>query len=707
MEVQTGPREKDLRHYLGVLYKRKWAIVLVFVLAVAAAWVWTKRQTPVYRAVASIVIDRNQAQVLSSVREVVQVGGGSYWAAQDYMATQFEVIKSLDVTRKVLDVLRDQGLLGRLQERMSGVTRDPETDLALMVLSKLDVDPLENSMMVYLRVDRVILYAHAELDHLVRRLAGGRDEAERAVYDFEKTYNVGTFENKKASIKTKLDELTRKVTELEIRRVELQARLKELKPYENVKDVVGFGVRDLLDDQILRELQQQVVDLRNQKLELSQVYGEKHPKLASLEPRLKLLEQTLRTQVKARVKSVQRELSQAESTLASLTASAEEVRQEEIRMNGVWLQYEPLLAKRTAANKFYDTVRNRQTETSLSAQVETNNVRVQDLALRPTAPVRPRPQINLLIGILLGLLGGIGVAFLLELLDNTVKNREDLEEDLGVTFLGVLPSIRSQEFKELSQGSSSKELITFLRPRSNVSELSRNIRTNLMFMRPEAPLHTILITSANPQEGKTTISVNIAISMAVSGKRTLLIDTDLRRPRVHTVFGFKRKKGVTEYLVRGGDLEHYALPTAVENLFVMPAGAVPPNPSELLHSQRFQEMLAELRRRFDFVIFDSPPITAVTDALIVGKMIDGIVLVARAKHTSRSALRFVLRELRNLNISVIGAILNDLDLRRRRYYYYRGRYYQYASEYYGHPEEPGAEGGGADKGEADGKAAGA
>ena len=284
------------------------------------------------------------------------------------------------------------------EERIEIITRDKETDLALMVRSKLEVDPLDNSMMVYLRAEdkdpeiaqaivnayatsyrafnleykrKVILDANGELNQLMQRLTQERDVAEREVYEFETTYSVGTFENKKAAIKTKLDELTRKVTELEISRVELQARLKELKPYDNVKDLFGLGARDLLDDAILRSLQQQFVDLANQKLDLSQTYGERHPKLASLQPRLDLLEKTLRSQIRARIKSVKRELNQVESTLASLTASLEEVRLEETRINGIWLQYEPLLAKRTAANKFYDTVRHRQTETSLSAQVET------------------------------------------------------------------------------------------------------------------------------------------------------------------------------------------------------------------------------------------------------------------------------------------------------------------------------------------------
>lgn len=719
MDQLGTTKEKDLQHYLSIVLKRKWVILGVFVATVAAAWFYTRQQVPVYRATASLVIDRNPTQVLSSVRDVVQVGGQSYWAAQDYMTTQFEIIKSLEVTRKVIDLLRERGLIDRLGARLQSVERDPETDLALLLRNNLDVDPLETSMLVYLHAEdtdpelaqakvnayavsyaafnleykrKVILDAHAELNELVARLDQERDGYEKQVYEFEKTYDVGSFENQRAAIKTRLEEATRRLADLEGRKVELEAKVRELQPFERVKDIFSVGAREILADTLVSDLKRDYLDVRQQMMDLSETYGEKHPRLAALQPKLLYLEETIRKQITSRVDSFRRELREVEASIGALNTALEANRQEETRINGIWLQYAPLVAKKTAATEFYKTVRNRQTETSMSAQVETNNVRVQDLALRPTVPVRPRVQLNLAVGVLLGLLLGLLAAILIELLDNTVKTREDLEEDFQLTFLGVLPSIRNEEFKELSAGSSSKELITFLRPRSNISELSRNIRTNLMFLRPENPLHSILITSANPQEGKTTISVNVAISMAVSGKRTLLIDTDLRRARIHTVFGLKRKRGLTEYLVVGGDLDKYVVPTPVENLFLLPAGSVPPNPTELLHSARFDELVREVRERFDFAIYDSPPVTAVTDALVIGKKIDGIVLVARAKSTTRGALRFVLRELRNLNVNVIGAILNDLDLRRRRYYYYRGKYYHYKSHYYDAEPEPLKEG---------------
>lgn len=713
MEESFNSRDKDLQHYLQILYKRKWVILVTFTLVVTAAHFITKEQQRVYRATSTVLIDRNPPQVLSGVRDVVQVGGHSYWAVQDYLVTQFEIIKSVEVTRKVVLQLKDLGLYDRLAERFTAFARDPDTDIALMLSSMLEVDPLENSMLVRLHVEdsdpeaaqaivnayatsyvafnleykrQVLLDAHKDLAELVRRLEAESDEAELKVYEYEKKHNIGTFENRGDAIKVNLGEMTRSLATLQIRQLELKAKLKQLRPFEKAKDIFSIGEEELLADGLLTDMKKDYLTVKQEMMDLSQTYGKKHPRLTALKPKLEYLESSIRKQIQSRVGAVRRQLAQVEDAISGTQERLKTLHEQETVMAGILLEYEPLVAKRKGANTFYDQVRNRLTETSMSAQVETNNVRVQDLALRPMKPVRPRPQLNLLIGGLAGLLLGLLFAFLLDLLDNTIKDREELEGDFGLTFIGVLPSIRVQEFKELETGSSSKELISFLRPRSNISELSRNIRTNLMFLRPEKPLHSIVVTSAHPQEGKTTIAVNIAITMAVSGKKTLLIDTDLRRARVHKIFAMKRKHGLSEWLVRDKPLDRYVRQTPVENLFLLAAGSVPPNPSELLHSKKFAELLVTIREEYDFVIFDSPPITAVTDAVIIGKMIDGIVLVARAKKTTRSSMRFVLRELRNIDVNIIGAILNDLDLRRRRYYYYQGKYYHYKSNYYA-PDE--------------------
>jgi capsular exopolysaccharide synthesis family protein len=235
-----------------------------------------------------------------------------------------------------------------------------------------------------------------------------------------------------------------------------------------------------------------------------------------------------------------------------------------------------------------------------------------------------------------------------------------------------------------------KDLIVHTHPRSIVAECCRTIRTNLAFMSTEKPLRTLLITSPGPSEGKTTLAVSIAITMAQSGRKTLIVDTDLRRPRVHKVFGYTLQGGVTGVLAGEAAVDSNLRTTDVENLWVLPAGPIPPNPAELMHTKRFGRLLEELKDRFDLVVLDSPPVGAVTDAAVVGSQVDGVLIVVRAEHTTRDTLANAARQMRDVKANILGCVLNEADLSRRRTYkgYYYGGYYATAEH-----EDGGSDGG--------------
>jgi len=211
-----------------------------------------------------------------------------------------------------------------------------------------------------------------------------------------------------------------------------------------------------------------------------------------------------------------------------------------------------------------------------------------------------------------------------------------------------------------------------------VAERTRNIRTNLLFMMPERPLRTVLVTSPNPEEGKTTVSVNIAIAMAQGGSRTILIDTDLRRPRVHQCFGLENETGVSSAVIGAEPLPAYITSTDVPNLDLFLSGPVPPDPTALLHTERFRQILEELEQRYDVVILDSPPVLPVTDAMIIANHADGVVLVVKSDKTTKEALATAWQELRQVNARILGSVLNDHDVARRGYGHYTyGRYRHY------------------------------
>jgi len=284
-----------------------------------------------------------------------------------------------------------------------------------------------------------------------------------------------------------------------------------------------------------------------------------------------------------------------------------------------------------------------------------------------------------LAAILLGLLLGVGLAIGVEFLDNTIRSQEHVEQ-LGVTFLGVIPRVKPGD------DGRTDDLVVLHQPKSVVAECCRAIRTNLLFMSPDKPLRSILITSAGPQDGKTTTAIDVAIAMAESGSRVLLVDADMRRPRVHKALGLAEGLGLSSLILGEGRLEQAIRRTELPNLHALTCGPIPPNPAELLHTEAFAALFKRMVEGFDRVVIDSPPVSAVSDALVLSTLVDGTVLVVKAGHTTRDAARRAVRSLADVKARLLGAVLNDLDTQDQRY----GGYYYAYGYYYGDKKEEAA-----------------
>ncbi len=299
----------------------------------------------------------------------------------------------------------------------------------------------------------------------------------------------------------------------------------------------------------------------------------------------------------------------------------------------------------------------------------------------------------------MALLLGVGLAFALELLDSTIKTQEDVERAVGAAFLGLIPSIidggKQTGNESVIAGpaaladvikAGSKDLYMLTHPKSAVAECCRAIRTNLLFMTPDKPAKKILVTSAGPQEGKSTTAINLAITLAQSGQRVLLVDTDMRRPRLHKAFGIPgNTDGLSRAIVGETDVLKSIRETGVPGLSLLPCGACPPNPAELLHATRFANIVQTLSENFDRVIFDSPPIGAVTDAAILARLTNGVILIAKGGATSKDALMRARKLIAGEGVTILGAILNDLDLTKPSGYGYHYYYSKYGY-YYGDNE---------------------
>jgi capsular exopolysaccharide synthesis family protein len=308
------------------------------------------------------------------------------------------------------------------------------------------------------------------------------------------------------------------------------------------------------------------------------------------------------------------------------------------------------------------------------------------MARAPISPTEPNIPRNLAFGFVLGLASGIGLAFLLENMDNTVRTTEQAQVISGLPALGMIPlgsksPTESNATRNLTVSSSreSVELVTYSRPQSQMAESYRALRTSLLLSNLGTPPKVVMITSARPQEGKTTTSINTAVVLAQKGVRVLLIDADLRRPSIHKTLGLGPRTGLSNVLTGSTSLEHAILRSDVlSNLFILPAGTPPPNPAELLASSNMRDLLLDLRDKYDHIVIDTPPTLSVTDAVVLSPRVDAIVLVIRSGQTTKQALRRSRDILMQVNARVTGVLLNAVDLTSPDYYYY----YEYQGKYH-------------------------
>jgi len=321
-------------------------------------------------------------------------------------------------------------------------------------------------------------------------------------------------------------------------------------------------------------------------------------------------------------------------------------------------------------------------KTELSGNLKAVNIRIIDPAEVPKRPIRPNKRLNLILSLCSGLILGCGLAFFFEYWDDTFKAQEDVEGCLELPFLGHVPTIRPQGRKNKAE----KDIFVHTHPKSAASEAFRNIRTGIAYSHSSNPLKTILVSSAGPEEGKTLVAINLAISMAQAGSRVLLVDSDMRRPTIHGILKLNNYLGLSNYFIKEWEAERVIQETFIENIKCVGSGPVPSNPAELLGSTKMKEFVEGVRNSFDRIIFDSPPIGTVTDALVLAKAVDGVIQVVRFGKYPKDMIHQAKQRLQEMDIKIIGVVLNDIDIEKSGRYYYP-YYYRYYHKGYYHQEE--------------------
>jgi succinoglycan biosynthesis transport protein ExoP len=358
----------------------------------------------------------------------------------------------------------------------------------------------------------------------------------------------------------------------------------------------------------------------------------------------------------------------AESGYEQLVA---ERRTDAEHLDKLYAEYAPLVRDQKFAEDEYTKLSGRLGTSRQEGQNSMINVEPHELA-RQAYKVLPRMNVNVAIAAFLSLMLGIGLVFLLDHMDRTIKSAEGIEALVGSPLLGIIPVVADVPTGDTAVAMRERDLYLFKHPTSQAAECCRSIRTNILFSSTEREVKTITVTSARPREGKSTTTIYLGTTMAQSGQRVLLVDTDLRRPRLHKSLGVSKERGLTTLLLGESNYDDVVKTTDVPNLFVLPCGPLPPNPAELLLTKRFKVVLDELATRFDRILLDSPPILAVTDAVLLSRVTDGIILVAQAGKTHTEDVTLAVRQLRDVDAPVLGVILNVIDISGRRYggYYY-------------------------------------
>ena len=721
-----SPREPHLYDYLLILRKHQWLILSFMLAVVTITAIGTFRMQPVYIATSRIEIDRENSNILPFQ------GTDSYDYMTDlenYIETQSKILTSETLA---LQTVRSGILSGQ-----TDFASDPSTSDALSTgslanmkpppelgafLGSLSVKRVPNSRLMDVSFESTspllaaqIVNAHiknfieqnfqSRYDATTRASTWLTDQlndwkirvqkSEDARIAYERQNQIWALDDKQNVTSQRFSDLNKQLTDAQSERMRKQslfefARAGEMDSVPQIRD--NPAVQDLLRKRT--ETYSQYTDALNQ-------YGPNFPKVQRLQSLLKEIDVAADKEKKTAIARLENEYREALQREQILTRALDQQKTEVNQMSERMVQYSILKREAETNKALYDGLLTKLKEAGISAGLRSSNIRIVDPAMVPTYPARPAKTRNIALSFLVGLVGGIGLALLREYMDNTVKSPDDIETLAHLPSLAVVPAFTESNGDrprvKLLKGASTNghekriELVAQHLPKSQMSEAFRALRTALLLSQADHPPQVILVTSALPREGKTTAAANLAVTLAQLGDRTLLIDADLRKPGVGRLLnlGSGKYAGLSSYLAGVSSLDLVTIQhPAIPNLSAIPTGPLPPNPADLLSSHKLTDAIAELRTKFKFIVIDSPPIMAATDAVILSVKADGVLLVVRSGETPKEAFTRTRDLLLSVKCHILGVVLNAVDSTAPDYYY-SYRYYPYSQGYGAQePSEP-------------------
>ncbi len=706
----------NLLRYLNIVRSRMWIILAVVAAGVTASVLYTMRQPKVYGATATVVVNPQAPRVLGGDQEsVIELGAGSYWSNQEYYNTQVDILTSFPLARTTvekrhgerfyyqllvpdaqaegmseadrIDAAADtfKGIVTASQNRESRIVAISvlHTDGALaMALANEHVQTYISATLAKRSVgaDKSSKFLSTELDASEKAL----HESERKLYAFKEDNDIlsVSLEDRQSILANDITRYTAALSDARIKRIEmgsLRKRAMGLKDEEVLESPV-FALASNADT--VDALKKQYIDEKQKFFEVEQEFGPKSERFVQQKRKV----DDLYSAIQGEARRAQRELDEKyQAALASEGAfgvELERLKKEALALGPVNVEYNRLERTFKGDAENYDRLVGRLRASDQEGRNEQINVEANEYA-RGSYLVSPRLKVNVALAVMGSLMLGIGLAFLLDFMDRTIKSAEDVERAVGAPLLGVIPVVAEAATGDDARSQRERDLYVFANPTSRAAECCRSIRTNILFSSADRDMKTITVSSPRPREGKTTTTIYMGTTMAQSGQKILLVDTDLRRPRLHKSLGVSKNRGLTNLILGDATIDEVIKSTDIPNLYILPSGPQPPNPAELLLTKRFKQVLSELEERFDRILLDSPPVLAVTDAVVLSRLTSGVMLIAQAGKTQIGDITMAARQFKDVDAPILGVILNDMDISDRRY----GGYYYYAYGNYGETAE--------------------
>lgn len=689
--IENLEQQIDIALYLRILNKRKNQILLIAALFTSLAVLHSFIAKPIYRAETKILIQKKTPRA-STLQDAVSGQPSSYGADSQYdfefLLTQISILKSSILAKRVVDVM-DFANRAKLPsncnstevlQKMMNAENPRKTYVVKLSIESTDpilaADVANNYTNEYIKFvlkeksavsDKALGMLQQRRDELRKKL----EESELELQKYGAENKITSFEEEKQDQIKRISNLNADLTEARSKRLELEALYNKYQSLIN--DGVSLEELPLVKDNPgIQELKSDYFKKEAIYTENLQKFTEDHPIMVQLKTELSNLRGRIRQQIIKAIEGIKSEYETSASREEGLSKALEEEKKLSWEINDKTVKLEDLQREVNADRELYTDLVQKMKEVDLGSEFLISSITVLDKAEVPSRPIKPKKLRDIILALFFGISGGIALAFSLERIDLSVRTSEDIDNYLGLPFLGFIPALN------FNNNIAENRLIIYSDSQSSASEALRSIRANINFIFSGQPKPlAFLISSSFPQEGKSFSAVNIAIAMASANEKVLLVDCDLRRPTLHKILEVDNGVGLTDYLSKSAKLEQVIQNTIVDNLSVVTCGKLPNNPVELLESEVMKRFIEEAKNSYFRVIIDSAPILSVTDSLILSHLVDGVIFVIRSGKTPCGIVVDVKKKLLNASAKITGVVLNRINMEKESYYY---NYYQYESE---------------------------